>query len=78
MILGLFLGILIYSLVETTYINSMVAQDLPLENMSVFFGYYVLPPYYWLSFVIGGIVSGYFLGEIWWRLSEKKAGKQKK
>jgi hypothetical protein len=62
-ILGLFLSFMLHAFLEMTYIN----YYLSLSRKIVFYGSCALAPWLQITFLIGGVGGGFWLGSFWWR-----------
>ena len=67
--LSLQLSFLVHALIESLYIKYALAEGKVLENTK-FLGklYCVLPNWLNYGLLILAIISGYFLGQYWWRV----------
>jgi hypothetical protein len=63
-ILGLLLSFLAHAIIEINYMSSVLSQG----RIVRFYGNCALPPTLSILLLIIGIVGGFLLGRVWWRL----------
>lgn len=67
MILGLILSFLVHAGIEIFYINNLLSKGLSPEPSSLTHQCY-LPSSLQIILLLAGLLGGYFLGRIWWRI----------
>jgi hypothetical protein len=79
-ILGLLLSLILHSVVEIYYLNSLATNGRFVETHTWLELNCYLPPIWQLFFIIGGASGGFWLGQTWWRIVyiEKRHWRMKK
>ncbi len=67
MFLGLLLSFMIHAAIEIWYINRLLATGRPPQPSSLVHNCF-LPSSLQIILLLAGLVGGYFLGRIWWRI----------
>jgi hypothetical protein len=68
-VLGKLLGFLAFELLTLKFVGILEKRGLPVEFDQIFwFVYSPLPAYLYWTLIYAGVVGGFFLGLIWWRL----------